>query len=140
MHMHENKVGTPTQPRIQKTKRFEEPTCSSERLRSSQRRKISLREVPPLLDRRARQRARPIPEAGTRGTPTGPAGAHGGKVTSPTTQARLTSSISAVSSCKSIKWQPFPIVKPTYDTRPATCQESRCGSGETTREAFPGDQ
>ena len=98
--------------RIQETKRFEEPTRSPERPRSSQRSKISAREGTPLPGRRARQGARPPPELDNQSAPAGPTGAHGGRTTPPTTQERPTSSISAVSSRKMIKWQPFATWQP----------------------------
>src|SRR5215216_3223548 len=66
VHRHKSKIEAPAQVRVQKIKRFEEPACSSERLRPSQRSKIPPREEPPLPNRRARQGARPPPEVGVR--------------------------------------------------------------------------
>ena len=87
VHMHENKIEAPAQVRVQEPKKFEGPTCRSEGPRTSQESRISSREKPPLPGRQSRQEARPPADADNRGAPVGPARAHGGKTTSPTTQA-----------------------------------------------------
>ena len=78
VHRHKIKIEAPAQDRGRRTKRLEQPTCSSERSRSSQRNRISAREGPPLPGRRARQGARSPLEASNQGSPAEPAGAHGG--------------------------------------------------------------
>ena len=78
VHRHKIKIEAPGQVKeVERAKRLEEPTCSSERSRSSQRNRISAREGPPSPGRRARQGARPPPEASTQDSPTALAGACG---------------------------------------------------------------
>ena len=81
VHRHKSKIEVPVQVRVQRTKRFEEPACSSKRLRPSQRSNISPRERPPLPDRQARQGAMPPKETDKQSAPVGTAGANGGKTT-----------------------------------------------------------